>query len=91
MHTTIVTWPRDPTLILDSIPEADQLAARLKVKNFLDDVVAYHGLTYQDIASQSTEPDGSVLVTRNWPDQATAEAWLQLVQSIGGTGTYFFT
>ena len=91
MHTTIVTWPKDPTLITNSIPETEQVAARSRVQQFIDDLVATHGSTYQDIVSQSTQPDESVIVTRNWPDQATAESWLQLVQSTGGTGTYSFT
>ena len=91
MHTTIVTWPEDPTVVTPTKPEADQLAARSRVQQFIDDDVAAHGSTYQNIVSQSTEPDGSVLVTRNWPDQVTAEAWLEMVGSLGGVGTYSFT
>jgi hypothetical protein len=91
MHTTIVTWPQDPTVITNDKPEADQLTARSRVQQFVDAVVTAHGSTYQNIVSQSTQPNGSVLVTRNWPDQATAEAWLELIQSMNGTGTYSFT
>lgn len=91
MHTTIVNWPHDPTVITDDVPEADQLAARSRVQQFLDAVVAAHGSTYQNFVSFVPQPDGSVIVTRNWPDQATAEAWLELVQSVRGRGTYSFT
>jgi hypothetical protein len=91
MHTTIVTWPQDPTVITDDKPEADQLAARSRVQQFLDAVVTAHGSTYQNFVSFVPQPDGSVIVTRNWPDQATAEAWLELVQSVRGTGLYSFT
>jgi hypothetical protein len=91
MHTTIVTWPEDPSVLSPNRPEAGQLAARAKVKNFLDDVVANHGSTYQNFVSFVPQPNGSVIVTRNWPDQATAEAWLELVQSVNGTGAYSFT
>jgi hypothetical protein len=91
MHTTIVTWATDPAVIGPEIPESEQLANRSKLQKFIDDVVATHGSTYQDIVSQATDPDGLVIITRNWPDQATAEAWIEMVELLNARGTYSFT
>ena len=91
MHTTIVTWATDPAVIGTEIPESEQLANRSKLQEFIDDVVATHGSTYQDIVSQATDPDGLVIITRNWPDRATAEAWIEMVELLNARGTYSFT
>ena len=91
MHTTIVTWATDPDGVPTTIPESEQEANRSRLQEFIDDVVATHGSTYQDIVSKATDPGGLVIITRNWPDQATAEAWIEMVESLNARGTYSFT
>jgi hypothetical protein len=91
MYTTTVTWPADPAVLTAEKTELEQLATRNRLQQFIDDVVATHGSSYQNIVSQITQPDGKVVVTRNWPDQATAEAWIEIVESLNGNGTYSFT
>ena len=91
MYTTIVTWGTDPAVPGTEISESEQLANRSRLQQFIDDVVATHGSTYQDIVSKATDPGGLVIITRNWPDQATAEAWIEMVESLNARGTYSFT